>query len=572
MSNANLYALLEARFPADRSAACLETPDGTVWTWADVEAEAARYANLLCGRGVAPGDRVAVQVEKSPQALILYLACLRAGAVYLPLNPAYPHRELDYFLGDAEPRVVVGRPESADGLAALCERHGAGEPLTLGADGEGTFTEAARAMPGRFEAVARAAGDLAALLYTSGTTGQPKGAMLTHANLSSNAQVLHTAWGFREGDVLLHVLPVFHTHGLFVACHTALLNGSPMIFCPRFDPAEARRLLPRATVFMGVPTFYTRLLALPGFGRDACAGMRLFVSGSAPLLEQTFEEFRERTGHVILERYGMTECGMSTSNPLDGERRAGTVGLPLPGVDLRVAGDGGAPAGPGEVGEIEFKGPNVFSGYWRMPEKTAGEFTADGYFRSGDLGWIGKDGYVAIAGRGKDLVISGGLNVYPKEVELLIDRLDGVMESAVIGLPHPDLGEQVTAVVVREQGATGPDERSVIDALKTDLAGYKVPKRVFFVEALPRNAMGKVQKGVLRERFAPRRTGEPARGLQGPETGVLRGGADAQGHGPQGHGQGTEEHAEGAVRSATDRCGDEPCNPPAPPVADVPEP
>ena len=509
MNNANLYAFLETRFPADRSAACLETPEGAVWSWADVEAEAARYANLLCERGVAPGDRVAVQVEKSPQALILYLACLRAGAVYLPLNPAYPKRELDYFLGDAEPRVVVGRPESAAGIVALCERHGAGEPLTLGAAGEGTLTEAARAMPERFETVARAAGDLAALLYTSGTTGRPKGAMLTHANLSSNAQALHAAWGFREGDVLLHMLPIFHTHGLFVACHTSLLNGTPMIFCPRFDPAEARRLLPRATVFMGVPTFYTRLLALPGFGRDDCAGIRLFVSGSAPLLEQTFEEFRERTGHAILERYGMTECGMSTSNPLLGERRAGTVGLPLPGVDLRVAGGGGAPAGPGEVGEIEFKGPNVFSGYWRLPEKTAEEFTADGYFRSGDLGRIDEDGYVAIAGRGKDLVITGGLNVYPKEVELLIDKLDGVMESAVIGLPHPDFGEQVTAVVVRGEGAAGPSERAVVDALKNDLAGYKVPKRVFFVEDLPRNAMGKVQKSVLRERFAPRRAGEP---------------------------------------------------------------
>ena len=502
MTNANLYAFLEARFPADRSAPCLETPDGAVWTCADVEAESARYAHLLCGRGVVPGDRVAAQTEKSPRALALYLACLRAGAVYLPLNPAYPERELDYFLGDAEPRVVVARPESVDGLAALCERHGIGELFGLGADGEGTLAEAGRAMPGRFDTVTRAAGDLAALLYTSGTTGRPKGAMLTHANLSSNAEVLHAAWGFREGDVLLHMLPIFHTHGLFVACHTSLFNGSPMIFCPRFDAAEARRLLPRATVFMGVPTFYTRLLALPGFGRDDCAGMRLFVSGSAPLPERTFEEFRGRTGHVILERYGMTECGMSTSNPLDGERRAGTVGFPLPGVDLRVAGDDSAPLGPGEIGNVELKGPNVFPGYWRMPEKTAEDFTADGFLRSGDLGRIDEDGYVAIVGRGKDLVISGGLNVYPKEVELLIDRLDGVAESAVIGLPHPDFGEQVTAVVVREGDAAAPDGQAVIDALRNGLANYKVPKQVFFVEALPRNSMGKVRKGELRERFA----------------------------------------------------------------------
>ena len=509
MTNANLYAILEAHFPADRSATCLETPDGVLWTWDDIEGESARCANLMAVRGVAPGDRVAVQVEKSPRALILYLACLRAGAVYLPLNPAYPDRELDYFLGDAEPRLVVARPESAEGLSTLCERHGIDEPLTLGMGHDGTLVEASRSMPDTFDTVERSPGDLAALLYTSGTTGKPKGAMLTHANLYSNAQVLHEAWGFRKGDVLLHMLPIFHTHGLFVACHTSLLNGSPMIFCPRFDAAEACRLLPRATVFMGVPTFYVRLLGQTDFGQRHCANVRLFVSGSAPLLEQTFEEFRVRTGHTILERYGMTECGMSTSNPLDGERRAGTVGPPLAGVDLRVVRDDGAPADAGEVGEIQFKGPNVFSGYWRMPEKTTEEFTADGYFRSGDLGRTSEDGYVAIVGRGKDLVISGGFNVYPKEVELLIDRLDGVMESAVIGLPHPDFGEQVTAVVVREPGATEPTEQSVIDALKAGLAGYKVPKQVLFAEALPRNSMGKVQKSVLRELFAPSRADAP---------------------------------------------------------------
>ena len=514
MTNANLYALLAARFPADLTATCLETADGAVWTYADVEAESARHANLLAERGVAPGDRVAVQVEKSPRALILYLACLRAGAVHLPLNPACPERELDYFLGDADPRLVVARPESLNRLSGLCERHGVGELLALGVDDDGTLVAASRAMPDRFDTVERRPGDLAALLYTSGTTGRPKGAMLTHANLFSNARVLHAAWGFREGDVLLHMLPIFHTHGLFVACHTSLLNGSPMIFCPRFDAAEACRLLPRATVFMGVPTFYTRLLREAGFGEKQCTNVRLFVSGSAPLREQTFEEFRERTGHAVLERYGMTECGMSTSNPLHGERRAGTVGLPLPGVDLRVAGDDGAPVGPGEVGEIEFKGPNVFSGYWRMPEKTAEEFTADGYFRSGDLGWIGEDGYVAIVGRGKDLVITGGLNVYPKEVEILIDRLDGVMESAVVGLPHPDFGEQVTAAVVREPEATGPSGRFVIDALKQTLAGYKVPKQVFFLDRLPRNSMGKVRKGVLREQLARQQAHAP----DGPPT------------------------------------------------------
>ena len=502
MMNANVYALLEANSPADGSAICLETPQGAVWTCADVEAESARYANLMRERGVVPGDRVAVQVEKSPRALVLYLACLRVGAVYLPLNPAYPERELDYFLGDAEPRMVVARPESLSAVAGLCRRHGIGEPLTLGTHEVGTLVEASRSMPDCFDTVEREPDDLAALLYTSGTTGKPKGAMLTHANLFSNARVLHQSWGFRTGDTLLHMLPIFHTHGLFVACHTSLLNGTPMIFCPRFDAAEACRLLPRATVFMGVPTYYVRLLGEAGFGKELCSKVRLFVSGSAPLLEQTFGEFRERTGHTILERYGMTECGMSTSNPLEGERRAGTVGPPLPGVDLRVAGDDGVPAAPGEVGEIEFKGPNVFCGYWRMPEKTAEEFTADGYFRSGDLGWISEDGYIAIVGRGKDLVISGGLNVYPKEVELLIDKLDGVVESAVIGLPHPDFGEQVTAVVVRESDAAVPTEQSVIDMLKAELAGFKVPKQVFFADELPRNSMGKVQKSALRERFA----------------------------------------------------------------------
>jgi len=512
MTNANLYARLEARFPADRSSPCLEIPNAALWTFADVEAEAARYANLMCERGVVPGDRVAVQVEKSPRALILYLACLRAGAVYLPLNPAYPEREVDYFLGDAEPRLMVTRPESADGAGRLCERHGLGDPLTLGIGDDGTLVEASRSMPDRFDPVERAPDDLAALLYTSGTTGQPKGAMLTHANLFSNAEVLHRAWGFRAGDVLLHMLPIFHTHGLFVACHTSLINGSPMIFCPRFDATEACRLLPRATVFMGVPTFYVRLLGQAGLGSAPCANVRLFVSGSAPLREQTFEAFRERTGHTILERYGMTECGMSTSNPLEGERRAGTVGPPLPGVDLRVSREDGTPAGPGEVGAIEFRGPNVFAGYWRRPEKTAAEFTADGFFRSGDLGRIDDDGYVSIVGRGKDLVISGGFNVYPKEVELLIDRLDGVAESAVIGLPHPDFGEQVTAVVVCAPGAARPTGQSVIEALKRALAGYKVPKQVFFAGGLPRNAMGKVQKSVLRERFAREQDG----GAEGP--------------------------------------------------------
>ncbi|MCP5151430.1 MAG: malonyl-CoA synthase [Chromatiales bacterium] len=476
------------------------TPEGVSYTYADVDRVSARYASLLVGLGLTKGDRVAVQVEKSPEALFLYLACLRAGLAYLPLNTAYPEAELDYFIEDAEPGAVVCRPESEAMVQGLAARRGVANVLTLGGDGGGSLAERAANQSESFETVPCAEEDLAAILYTSGTTGRPKGAMLSHLNLSSNAITLHRVWGFRDGDVLLHALPLFHTHGLFVACHCALLNASTMYLCPRFDADVVMRLLPRSTVFMGVPTFYTRLLARPEFGAEQCSGMRLFVSGSAPLLTQTFEEFQARTGHTILERYGMTECGMSTSNPLDGARKAGTVGLPLPGVSLRVVDESGKALGPGEVGGIEFTGPNVFRGYWRRPEKTAEDFTADGYFRSGDMGVLDEDGYVSIVGRSKDLIISGGFNVYPKEVERCIDDLDGVVESAVVGVSDADFGERVTAVVVAPDGH-GLSEDGVIAALKTRLAGYKVPKRVFFVDELPRNAMGKVQKNVLRDRY-----------------------------------------------------------------------
>ena len=499
MTSANLYSLLSRRFDARRDTVAIETPDGVRLTFADVESTSARFAARLRALGARPGDRVAVQVDKSPEALCLYLACLRAGVVYLPLNTGYPARELEHFFRDAEPRVVVCRPEDESMVGDLARRCGVQRVVTLGGAGEGSFIDGVE-RDADFETVERAEDDVAAILYTSGTTGKPKGATLSHRNLGSNAETLHEAWGFEARDVLLHALPLFHTHGLFVACHCSLLNATPMLLLPRFDVARVIELLPHATVFMGVPTFYTRLLGDPGFGREQCAHMRLFVSGSAPLLEQTHREFEARTGHVILERYGMTECGMSTSNPLAGKRKAGTVGLPLPGVSLRVVDESGAPVGVGEIGQIEFKGPNVFKGYWRNPEKTAEEFTADGYFRSGDLGMLDEDGYVSIVGRDKDLIISGGYNVYPKEVEVCIDALEGVRESAVIGVPDADFGERVVAVVVRDGKAL--DAESIIEQLRDALAGYKLPKQVVFVDELPRNAMGKVQKNVLRDDFS----------------------------------------------------------------------
>ncbi|MGI9336382.1 MAG: malonate--CoA ligase [Gammaproteobacteria bacterium] len=499
--NINLYDVFRTRFPAPQRP-FLEQPDGTIHTYGDLQHESARIANALRSLGVEPGDRVAVQVQKSPRALFLYLACLRAGFVYLPLNTAYPPRELDYFVSDAGPGAIVCGPQLLEAVEAIASRHGVANVLTMDAAGEGTLAAAAADCAHDFDTVPRADDDLAAILYTSGTTGQPKGAMLTQRNLRSNAEVLHEVWGFEPGDVLLHALPLFHTHGLFVACHCVLMNGSAMNLLPRFDVDAVLRALPRSSVFMGVPTFYTRLLADERFGPQHCAGMRLFISGSAPLLAQTHEAFEQRTGHVVLERYGMTECGMSTSNPLRGQRKAGTVGPPLPGVSLRVVGEDGRALGPGEVGGVEFVGPNVFRGYWRKPEKTAEAFTGDGYFRSGDLGMWDDDGYLSIVGRSKDLIISGGFNVYPKEVELCIDELEAVAESAVIGLPDPDFGERVVAVVV-PNGERQMDPAEVTAALKTMLAGYKVPKQLEFIEELPRNAMGKVQKNLLREKYAP---------------------------------------------------------------------
>ncbi len=496
-----LYGRLAARFPAPDTR-FIETADGQVTTYGDLDRETAKLANALVGLGVKPGDRVAVQVEKSARALFLYLACARAGAAYLPLNTAYTLAELAYFIGDAEPAVVVCRPASRDAVAALPEAAKVLSVETLDADGSGSIADRAAAERDSFADIPRAADDLAAILYTSGTTGRSKGAMLTQENLWSNAEVLVDYWRFTGEDVLIHALPIYHTHGLFVATNTILAAGGSMIFLPKFDAREVLSLMPRATTMMGVPTFYTRLIDTPGLDREATRRMRLFVSGSAPLLAETHRAFEEKTGHRILERYGMTETNMNTSNPYDGERRAGTVGFPLPAVSVRIADpETGRELPRGEIGVIEVKGPNVFKGYWRMPEKTASEFRPDGFFITGDVATIDQDGYVTIVGRAKDLIISGGFNVYPKEVEGEIDEMAGVVESAVVGLPHKDFGEGVTAVVVLEKGAS-LDEAAVIGALKQRLAAYKLPKRVFFVDELPRNTMGKVQKNVLRDTYA----------------------------------------------------------------------
>jgi len=459
---------------------------------------AGQMAAELAALGVAPGDRVAVQVEKSHENVAVFLAALQAGAVYLPLNVGYTMAELDYFIGDAEPRVMVADPANAAALTPLVEQRG-GRLVTLDADGSGTLSAGADARQPSTAVSSAGPDDLAAILYTSGTTGRSKGAMLTHDNLWSNTQALIEAWGFTGDDVLIHALPLFHTHGLFVALDIGLATGATIILLPRFDADEVIDLMRTATVLMGVPTFYTRLLASPRLTREAARHMRLFISGSAPLLAETHAQFTARTGHAILERYGMTETGMNTSNPLGGERRPGSVGPPLPGVEVRVVDAEGAPLSPNQIGGIEVKGRNVFKGYWRQPEKTASAFRNDGFFITGDLGRLSEDGYLTIVGRDKDLIISGGFNVYPKEVEDVLNELPGVAESAVIGVPHPDFGEAVVAVVVSSEPANPPDETAVIAATRATLAAYKRPKRVVICDALPRNAMGKVQKSELRK-------------------------------------------------------------------------
>jgi malonyl-CoA/methylmalonyl-CoA synthetase len=496
----HLFDQIRAAMPAASSPFARE-PGRRVISYGDVEELSARYANGLVTLGVKPGDRVAVQVEKSIEALMVYLACLRAGAVFLPLNTAYTPAEIEYFLADSEPALFLCDPARAEALAPFAAKAGA-RLETLGADGEGSMARQAADASAAFQDVARGPDDLAAILYTSGTTGRSKGAMLSHENLASNARALVATWRFTHADVLIHALPIFHTHGLFVATNVILFSGASMIFLPKFDANQALTLMSEATTMMGVPTFYVRLVDHPSLSRATTAGMRLFISGSAPLLAETHRAFEARTGHAILERYGMTETNMNTSNPYKGDRVAGTVGFPLPGVDLRITDpDTGAPLGDEKIGMIEVRGANVFRGYWRNPEKTAAEFRAGGYFVTGDLGKRDRAGYVHILGRGKDLIITGGYNVYPKEIETEIDAMPGVMESAVIGLPHKDFGEGVTAIVVPAEGSQ-LSEAQILAALDGRLAKFKQPKRIIIVAELPRNTMGKVQKNLLREQYS----------------------------------------------------------------------
>jgi len=506
--NHNLYAALRAQFPSDLDTIAVETDDGLNYSWRDLERASAMLANLLEGLNIPQGARVAVQVEKSVEAMMLYLATLRAGYVFLPLNTAYQSAEIQYFIDNAEPAVVVCSAANFGWVSKIAFKAGTQYVFTLNDNRTGSLLDRAVHCSDKHAVVENAADDMAAILYTSGTTGRSKGAMLSHENLLSNAQTLKTYWGWRTGDVLIHALPIFHVHGLFVAIHGALLNGSKMIWMSKFDPKFVIQKMPEATVFMGVPTLYVRMLTEASLTKQQASHMRLFVAGSAPLLIETFKAWQDRTGHTILERYGMSETVMLTSNPYaadarypgQSERRGGTVGFPLPSVQLRVHSDDGVELPVGEIGGIQVKGPNVFSGYWRMPEKTKEEFTSDGFFKTGDVGKIDERGYVVIVGRSKDLIISGGYNVYPAEVEGYINDITGVAESALVGVPHPDFGEVGVAVVIAKPGATVSGD-AVIAALKAQLANFKIPKKCFVVDALPRNTMGKVQKNLLRDQY-----------------------------------------------------------------------
>ncbi|MCX6856134.1 MAG: malonyl-CoA synthase [Verrucomicrobia bacterium] len=507
----NLYSLLESGFPKDRDTTCLEVPNGRNRTWTEIDQGSARIAQWLASLSLPLGSRVAATIEKSPEGLMLYLATLRAGLVFLPLNTAYRDSELDYFFGNATPSVVICPSKSVDWILPIAKSRQVAYVMTLDEDGSGSLMEEAAHFNGTFTTVDLSDDALASILYTSGTTGRSKGAMLTHGNLGSNASTLRAYWGWSSDDVLLHMLPIFHIHGLFVGVNGALLAGAKMIWLSKFDAKAAVQSLPKATVMMGVPTFYVRLLAEGDFTQEVCQNIRLFISGSAPLLLETFLEFRERSGHTILERYGMSETGMLASNPYfqsEGQRYGGTVGKPLPGVSIRITGEDGQPCKLGEIGLIEVRGPNIFKGYWEMPDKTREEFTADGWFRTGDMGRFGgeaaghqvPDDYLSIVGRGKDLIISGGFNVYPKEIEGFIDDIPGVEESAVVGVPHPDFGEAGVAVVVAKAGMT-LDANEIQSFLKTKIANFKVPKKVVIVKELPRNTMGKVQKNLLRDEY-----------------------------------------------------------------------
>lgn len=498
MADQSFFSLIANRYRPWLERPLLETETGRSYLYGDLEEMTARLAGYLTGLGLETGDRVAAQIDKSPEALFLYLACLRAGLVYVPINPDCREGEVEHLIADCAPTAMVAAGRLGAMVGPLCQRHGVRHMLCLDADGGGDLMEGAASMAADFAPVVRAGDDLACLVYSSGTTGRPKGAMVTHRNLAANALALVDHWGFNDGDVLLHALPLFHIHGLFVACHCVLLSGARMLWLDRFDRARVIDALARATVMMGVPTYYTRLLKGDDFTAGTCKGLRLAISGSAPLACETFDQFRERTGHAIVERYGMTETGMNTSNPLDGVRIPGTVGAALAGVSLRVTGEGGEILAPGRVGALEVKGDNVFKGYWGKGDVTARAFTADGYFRTGDLAEIDAAGVVTITGRAVDMIITGGLNVYPKEIEDAIGAMDAILECAAVGVPHEDFGEAVIVAAVAI-GECGEDE--VIEMCKDRLANYKVPKRVLFVDELPRNVMGKIQKAELRRRF-----------------------------------------------------------------------
>lgn len=494
----NFYELLRARFHPSFEKPFLTAPEGANFTYGDIDALSAKMAGALVAGGAQPGDRVMVQVEKSPENVALYLGAMRAGLIYVPLNTAYTSEEVEYFLNDAEPAIFVCDPKNETDLAPIAKRAGVSQLLTLSPDGGGTLKDAAREATGLSDICVRHEDDLAVILYTSGTTGRSKGAMLSHGNLASNALVLNDLWGFTPNDVLLHALPVFHIHGLFVALHTAMLSACEILFLLKFEVAAIRQQLPRATMMMGVPTFYTRLLHEGDFGRNECAHMRLFVSGSAPLTVEAFDTFDARTGHNILERYGMSEAGMIASNPLDGDRIAGTVGYALPGVNLRIVDDSDGIAPTDVPGNIEICGPNLFKGYWRNPEKTKEAFREDGFFITGDIGSIDETGRLTLQGRSKDLIIAGGYNIYPKEIEEALDAVPGIVESAVIGAPHADMGEGVVAILV---GADNAVSESALNKAIAGLARFKHPRKYIWLDALPRNAMGKVQKQALREQF-----------------------------------------------------------------------
>lgn len=495
----NIYELFAEKFADALTSPFLSVPGGLTYTYGQVDRRSAAIAAVLAEAGAKPGDRVVVQVEKSADSVALYLACLRGGFVYVPLNTAYTPEEVGFFLGDADPAVFVYKPNRTEKLQPVADIAGVPKTFSLGVESTGSLAEAAGSITPIGIVVEREPDDLACMLYTSGTTGRSKGAMITHRNIATNAKALHAIWRFRPGDILLHVLPIFHVHGLFVALHCAVLNASEVIFCPKFDVETTRANLPNATVMMGVPTHYTRLLNDPDFGSIDCQTVRLFTSGSAPMTETIFNKFTERTGHTICERYGMTECGIITSNPPEGRRIAGTVGYPLPDMEVRIADDKDNEVGEGTIGEVQVKGPHVFPGYWQLEDKTADAFTPDGFFRTDDIGLKAADGRISLAGRAKDMIISGGYNVYPKEIELLLDQVDGVHESAVVGLAHPDFGEAVAAFVAADESV---DEEHLREVLEAKLANFKQPKSYVFVPTLPRNAMGKVQKSQLRDAHA----------------------------------------------------------------------